>query len=45
MIYYVDMLNKVQRMYSYSEDELSNGVCIDEENGSPRIHITEIQII
>jgi hypothetical protein len=45
MIYYVDMLNKVQRMYSYSEDELSNGVCIDEENGSPIIHITEIQII
>jgi hypothetical protein len=44
IMYYVDMLNNVQRMGSYSDDEQSNSVCID-ENGSPIIHITEIQII
>jgi hypothetical protein len=44
IMYYVDMLNNVQIMGSYSDDEQSNSVCID-ENGSPIIHITEIQII
>lgn len=44
IMYYVDMLNNVKRMGSYSDDEQSNSVCID-ENGSPIIHITEIQII
>jgi hypothetical protein len=41
IMYYVDMLNNVQIMGSYSDDEQSNSVCID-ENGSPIIHITEI---
>jgi len=44
-MYYVDMLNNVQRMGSSSDDELSNFQNGIDENGSPRIHIKEIQII